>query len=312
MKKIWLLGIALLGVGLTLGIQFWSGSAPIPNVSRFLSKSTVSTPSVVSPSPSPLPTPQIQYQTYSLEQSVVHAVLIPSQHLFQVVPAIANTLSTLEQFAQTHRAIAVMNGGFFDPVNQLSTSYVVLQRQVVADPRHNERLVNNPNLSPYLEQIFNRSEFRRYQCGQTSQYAIARHADPAPSGCELVDALGGGPRLLPELTAQQEAFWDTANGQVIRDPLGLDRRNARTAIGLTAAGDIVWVMVAQRPNAPGSSGMSLPELADFMTTLGVTDALNLDGGSSSSLYYGGTTIYGKVDDTGAIVRRPVKSVLIVK
>lgn len=313
-KKNWLLSIVLLGIGLSWGMQLWSVSVPISNGFRFLSKSTVSTPvstpSVVSPSVSVLPTPEIQHQTYSLPQSVVHTLLIPSQQPFQVVPAIADELNTLEQFAQTHGAIAVINGGFFDPANQLSTSYVVLNGQVVADPRRNERLVNNPNLSPYLEQIFNRSEFRRYQCGQIHHYAIARHADPTPADCTLVDALGAGPRLLPELTAQQEGFWDSANGQVVRDSLGRDRANARTAIGLTATGDVMWVMAAQRSDAPGASGLSLADLAEFMTTIGVTDAVNLDGGSSSSLYYDGTTIYGKVDDTGAIVRRPVKSVMM--
>jgi Phosphodiester glycosidase len=310
-KKIWLLGIALLGVGLSLGMQMWSISVPIPTVSQLLSNPNRPVPTVASPTPSTLPTPEIQYQTHSLPHSVVHTLLIPAQHPFQVIPAIADGLDTLEQFAQNHGAIAVINGGFFDPANQLSTSYVIVQGQLVADPRDNERLVTNPNLSPYLEQIFNRSEFRRYQCGQSSQYAIARHADLPPPGCELVDALGGGPRLLPALTAQQEAFWDTANGQVTRDPLGRDRPNARTAVGLTVSGDVVLVMVAQQPEAPATSGMSLVELANFMTTLGVTDALNLDGGSSSSFYYKGTTIYGKVDDTGASVRRSVKSVLMI-
>jgi Phosphodiester glycosidase len=310
-KKIWLLGIALLAVGLSLGMQMWSISVPIPTVSQLLPNANSPVPTVASPTPSTLPTPEIQYQTYSLPHSVVHTLLIPAQHPFQVIPAIAEGLDALEQFAQSHGAIAVINGGFFDPANELSTSYVMVQGQLVADPRDNARLMDNPNLSPYLEKILNRSEFRRYHCGQRHLYAIARHADPVPAGCTAVDALGGGPRLLPELTAQQEGFWDIANGQVTRDPLGRDRPNARTAVGLTASGDVVWVMVAQQPEAPATSGMSLVELANFMATLGVTDAVNLDGGSSSALYYDGTTMYGKVDDTGASVRRRVKSVLMI-
>jgi exopolysaccharide biosynthesis protein len=42
----------------------------------------------------------------------------------------------------------------------------------------------------------------------------------------------------------------------------------------------------------------LTALADFMKTLGVEKAMNLDGGSSSSFYYDGKTFYGKVDDAG--------------
>jgi len=69
--------------------------------------------------------------------------------------------------------------------------------------------------------------------------------------------------------------------------------------------------VAQQPLSQ-TTGMSLTALADFMKTLGVEKAMNLDGGSSSSFYYEGKTFYGKVDDEGNPLRRPVLSVLLVK
>jgi exopolysaccharide biosynthesis protein len=58
--------------------------------------------------------------------------------------------------------------------------------------------------------------------------------------------------------------------------------------------------------------MSLQALADFMKTQDVEKAMNLDGGSSSSLYYQGNTFYGKVDEKGNQLRRLVKSVLLVQ
>jgi exopolysaccharide biosynthesis protein len=58
--------------------------------------------------------------------------------------------------------------------------------------------------------------------------------------------------------------------------------------------------------------MSLQALADFMKTKDVEKAMNLDGGSSSSLYYQGKTFYGKVDEKGNQLRRLVKSVLLVQ
>lgn len=128
-----------------------------------------------------------------------------------------------------------------------------------------------------------------------------------PTGCQLVDTIGGGPQLLPKLTAQEEGFLDK---QKLRDPLGTGQPNARTAVGIAPGNSIILVMVAQKPNNP-KTGMSLPELASFMKTLGVEKAMNLDGGSSSSLYYQGKSFYGKVDLKGNIVKRPVKSVLMV-
>jgi exopolysaccharide biosynthesis protein len=58
--------------------------------------------------------------------------------------------------------------------------------------------------------------------------------------------------------------------------------------------------------------MSLLGLADYLDRLGVMQALNLDGGSSSSFYYQGQTVYGKVDLQGNRVQRAVKSALLVQ
>ncbi len=259
----------------------------------------------------PLPEPIIRYQAHVLPQSVVHTLLIPV-HQFGVSPALSPELDTLEGFTQKHRAIAALNGGFFDPKNYQSTSYAVLQGKLQADPRLNKRLMDNPDLSPYLDKILNRTEFRRYLCGSTVRYDIALHRETPPTGCQLIDALGGGPRLLPQITSVPEGFLDYADGKIIRDPLRSSQPDARTAVGMIRDGSILWVMVAQKPGTAATSGMSLQGLADFMKTLGVKKAMNLDGGSSSSLYHNGKTFYGKVNQAGNSVRRPVKSVLLVQ
>lgn len=258
-----------------------------------------------------LPVAKLNYQSYQLESGVVHTVLIPVSQGFVVKPALSEQLIPLEKFAQQHQALAVINGGFFDPNNQKTTSYLVQEGQLVADPRLNEGLMDNPNNAPYLEKILNRAEFRRYRCGQSSRYDIALHSEATPQGCLLVDALGGGPGLLPALTLFQEGFLDFEDGKVIRDALGTKRPNARSAVGITGEGDILLVMAAQKAELPRNSGISLPELAEFMKGLGVEEAMNLDGGSSSALYYQGETFYGRVDREGNRVKRSIKSVLVV-
>ncbi|MDF5737167.1 MULTISPECIES: phosphodiester glycosidase family protein [unclassified Nostoc] len=290
MRKIKLLALILI----SLAIVLWFN----------LRSSTPSIPTVVSSPPK-----TIRYFERILPQSIAHILLIPANSKFLVTPALSEKVATVEEFAQKHQAVAILNAGFFDPVNQKSTSYVVIQGKLLADPKQNERLVNNPNLKSYLRQIFNRTEFRRYLCGQTISYSIALHSQLPPAGCQLVDAIGAGPRLLPELMLVQEGFVDNANK---RDALGSNQPNARTAVGITHDGSVVLVMVAQKSSAPANSGVSLPALADFMKTLGADKAMNLDGGSSSSLYYKGKTFYGKVDLEGNPIKRPVKSVLLVQ
>ncbi|MDZ7964580.1 MAG: phosphodiester glycosidase family protein [Nostoc sp. DedSLP03] len=290
MRKIKLLALILMSLAMVLWFNL-----------RF------STPSI--PTIAALPAKTIRYFDRTLPQSIAHIVLIPANSKFLVTPALSQKVATVEEFAQKHQAVAILNAGFFDPVNQKTTSYVVRQRKLIADPKENERLVNNPNLKSYLGQIFNRTEFRRYLCGQTSRYSIALHNQSPPAGCQLVDAIGAGPGLLPELTLEKEGFVDNANK---RDALGSNQPNARTAVGITRDGSVILVMVAQKPSAPANSGISLPALADLMKTLGADRAMNLDGGSSSSLYYNGKTFYGKVDLEGNSIKRPVKSVLLVQ
>jgi len=289
--RIWLLILFIIGLGL-----FYLRHSP--------------------PSESPSAAPSIEtirYQSHALSQSTVHTLSIPPGGRFLVAPALSEAADTLEGFAQKHRAIAVLNGGFFDPANNESTSYVVLEGKLLADPRLNERLMSNPSLTPYLNKILDRTEFRRYLCqqGPAVQYGIARHSQPLPASCQLVDALGGGPRLLPEVTTVPEGFLACVNGEVIRDPLRSIQLDARTAVGIAPDGTLVWAIVAQKPEIP-TAGMSLSELAHFLKTLGIEQAMNLDGGSSTALYYQGKTFYGKVNEAADPLRRPVKSVLLMQ
>ncbi|OUL19449.1 hypothetical protein BV378_32920 [Nostoc sp. RF31YmG] len=291
MRKIWLMGLTLMSFGMPLLFKLHSSRSVVPTVA-------------------PSPPKTIRYEQRTLPQSIVHILSIPTDSRFLVTPALSPKVATVEEFAQKYKAKAILNAGFFDPVNQKSTSHVVLSGRVVADPKDNERLVNNPNLKPYLSKIFNRTEFRRYQCGETITYDIALHSESPLAGCQLLDAVGGGPGLLPELTSEQEAFVDKANG---KDAIGSNQPNSRSAVGITDDGSIVLVMVAQKPiSRLANSGMSLPELADFMKTLGAKKAMNLDGGSSSSLYYNGKTIYGKLNLLRKPIKRQVKSVLLVQ
>ncbi len=262
---------------------------------------------VVSPSPA-----KMEFKVERLPHSVVYTLSIPNQGQYLVTPGVVNTVEPLASFVKTYGAIAAINGGFFDPQNQKSTSAVIVETRQVAKPEDNERLMANPDLLPYLDKILNRSEFRQYRCGSQVVYDIApRLTRPAP-GCELESALGGGPQLLPDMTLVAEGFQSVSNGKVIRDALGSDRRNARSAVGITREGAIVLVMVSQKPDEPTDSGMTLQELANYLKNLKVEKAMNLDGGSSTALYYGGETIYGKVNESGQAIQRPVKSALLVQ
>jgi hypothetical protein len=301
---------ALTSLGVGLGLLGVACSKTAPSVNT--SSAAISAP----PAPSPKP---IAYQAKVFPHSIVHTLTIPAYSQYRVEPVVAPGLETVENLAQQTGAVAALNAGFFDPKNQKSTSSVIAQGQQLALPEDNDRLMNNPDLLPYLDKILNRSELRHYQCtpsntsvssGPTDQYDVVLRQAVPPPNCQLKYALGGGPQLLPTLTLADEGFWVSQGNRVVRDSVGAAQRNARTAIGLLPDGGLVWVMVAQKPNA-ANSGMTLPELATFLKSLKVEKAINLDGGSSSSLYYNGQTLVGKVDSSGGAIVRPIKSALLV-
>ena len=93
--------------------------------------------------------------------------------------------------------------------------------------------------------------------------------------------LGAGPLLVSNrrivVNAEGEKF-----------SKGFQQQKAsRSAIGVNNQGKIMLVAVHTRV---GGSGASLDEMAQIMQQLGATDALNLDGGSSTSLVLGGQLI----------------------
>ncbi|MBD2232371.1 phosphodiester glycosidase family protein [Phormidium tenue FACHB-1052] len=252
------------------------------------------------------------YETVRLPAATVYVVTIPDPVRYPVQVAVVDELARVDQIAsQVCRGegcvAAAINAGFFDPNNGLTTSHVIEDSALVADPNQNERLVGNPDLSSYMDRILNRSEFRRYDCGGTPSYDITLHQEPVPAGCALVDAVGAGPQLLPQDTSVEEGFIDRTTR---RDALGSQSPNARSAVGLKADGSVVLMMVAQVPGV-SPSGLTMGEVAAFMSDRGVTQALNLDGGSSSTLMYDGTTHYGRLNAAGELVQRPVKSILWV-
>ncbi|MCP1135191.1 phosphodiester glycosidase family protein [Paenibacillus polysaccharolyticus] len=64
--------------------------------------------------------------------------------------------------------------------------------------------------------------------------------------------------------------------------------NPRTAIGMIAPNHYVFVVVDGRQD--DSRGMTLAELAQTMKDLGATEAYNLDGGGSSTMYFMGRVV----------------------
>lgn len=123
--------------------------------------------------------------------------------------------------------------------------------------------------------------------GRARLQAMRRPGAPDPSTSWLV--LPAGPRLLDQgqvsLAPRSEGF---------QDPV-LFSSKPRTALGLSENGRMLWVASIRQD-------VTLHEEAQVMQRLGVSEALNLDGGSSVGLAVGGRTrIHPRTPLTQALV-----------
>jgi hypothetical protein len=120
---------------------------------------------------------------------------------------------------------------------------------------------------------------------------------------DLVAVMSGGPRLVRngrvDVTSRLEGFgpdWKPSLYQRF-----VIARNPRTLAGVSATGDLLLVTIDGR--LPGlSAGASLPEAARVMKALGARDALNLDGGGSTTMAVRGRVVNHPSDRVG---ERPV-------
>lgn len=270
--------------------------------------------SVFSPRSTACDAPQVALGTLDEADYTVQYVTVPGKSSHYIVqPLVSERLKLLPDLisASGQKVVAGINAGFFDPNNQLTTSYVVIDEKLAANPLENTRFVENPKLYPYLPAMLNRSEFRVLQCGDEIRYQVAEHRESPSFRCRVLHSLQAGPNLFEPQSIEKEAFVVLKEGRRIRDPIGVDRLNARSAIGITRHGDVVIAMVSMKKNGKKQSGVSLKGLADIMKSLGATHALALDGGSSSTFWYNGQAYYGKLNDALNSVQRPIKSALVV-
>jgi hypothetical protein len=130
---------------------------------------------------------------------------------------------------------------------------------------------------------------------------------PPWSLCDL--AIGGGPRLVrdgrPDITSAAERF-----------AAGFSRERApRSAVGATGDGRLLLVAIDGR-NPPRDCGVTLAEAAQVMIALGCQQAMNLDGGGSTTMVVGHRVVNSPSDgrergiSTGILVlpaARPVQA-----
>lgn len=216
---------------------------------------------------------------------------------FGIRPYYGEENNIVPSLTKSHGAYAAVNGGYFGG----GTSYSTILEPGVLKARNVSALTRNSTSYPVMRSFFSYTRQRTfgvdwiYHFGTDTSGIYAYEAPlpytgssdeplPAPEKAEgeqmqgLWTGIGGGPTLVKgdsiRVTYNEEIFWGSG--------VGMDNRDPRTAVGYTPDGHVI-LFVADGRKSGISEGVSLPELAEIMTDLGCTEAMNLDGGGSTQM-----------------------------
>ena len=180
---------------------------------------------------------------------------------------------TVSSMARKHNAAAAVNAGFFTfdpasrPVGVLKSANVVVNAGFFTfDPASRPVGVLKSANVVYNDSIDGLKN-RGYLAISPEQEV--KILTPAELKLDEFDSIVHGNDLL------------LRNGRVTASTT--PDRHPRTAVGIGTEGDVVLVVVDGRNEK--SAGVTLHELALIMKSLGCHDALNLDGGGSSTMYW---------------------------
>lgn len=195
-----------------------------------------------------------------------------AQHLFVIeVPAHSprrlafaydSVLTPVDTLARRREAFAAINGSFFDMDKGNPVCYLRIDGQLLGEntPQKNDSV--NRKYYQYATLTLGPTRLWVPDSNRTWENLLSHG-----------DIMTAGPMLLRE-------------GQYVPqrdDRTFVTKRHNRTALGLRPDGTTV-LLVADGRFKDKAEGLTLPELERVMRWLGCTEAINLDGGGSSTMY----------------------------
>lgn len=185
--------------------------------------------------------------------------------------AVSDKMKETSKIASEYNAIAAINGSYFDMKRGNSVCFLKTDHQVIDTTMQSEfklRVTGAINvrkgemkLIPWNKQI--EKEYKE----------------------ETGTVLASGPLMLKD---GQVCDWNSCGKSFIRT------KHPRSAVATTKDGKILLITVDGRfPEQAG--GVNIPELAHLIRVLGGEDALNLDGGGSTTLWLSGASDNGVIN-----------------
>ena len=205
---------------------------------------------------------------------------------FELGVAVAGPPLVTSAFAVQEKAIVAVNATFFNMAEGYNVHYVKVDDSIVA-------ITDEKEFGIRATGLFTAD-------GEAAEISLWGPEREDAGVVSAEDAIVSGPLLIDDLT------------DMPLDSISFNNnRHPRTMVGITGSGHLLFVVVDGRQ--PGyADGMSLFELRALAHSLGCTDALNLDGGGSTTMVVAGQGINGVVNRPSGKVERPVPSIIFVR
>lgn len=193
-------------------------------------------------------------------QAITFVRFHPAKYAITVVDAQQQMADSTSALSRSIGAVAGINGSYFN-VKQL-TPVTFIKDDGVVTGRTTEGELFRTNGSVFIA---------------TETFSIdSTAANPAPTD-RWWEVMTSGPILLDEdvtvTYSEGIPYWKGF----------YNKRHPRSAIGLDKEG-YIWLVVVDGRSEGNAEGMTIAELTDLMREMGLSDALNLDGGGSSTLW----------------------------
>lgn len=237
------------------------------------------------------PAGPVSVQALRLDPRKVQLEIVPGgsdKPQRETVPAIA---------ARRPDAIAAVNAGFFSMETGIPTDLLKIDGEILHGTKRARGAVGILDRHGVTQLLFDR--VRVATSGRPSYEPLlgTRPTDWA----EAEDAVGGAGLLM--FQGRELTDWTDE-----RFAKGFDTtRHPRTMIGVGGDGAI-WLVTVDGRNPLLSLGMSFTELQRLSRRLGLSSALNLDGGGSTTMWVSGQVVNRPTDAQGL---RPVSEAIVV-
>jgi exopolysaccharide biosynthesis protein len=209
------------------------------------------------------------------------------------------------RIAAAHRALAAVNAGFFVMSTGAPAGVLKVDGRLVGEARlaRGAVAISRPKRGQPVKLLFDQVSVERIAGKERAASYTPRLGTRPKDWQEARWIVGGAGLLIRDGKRLRLPDWA---GEQLNDGF-VANKHPRTLIGVDASGAI-WLVVVDGRNPFVSIGMTLAELQDLAEGLGLREALNLDGGGSTTMVVRGEVVNHPSDTSGP---RSVSDALLI-